>query len=95
MKRFHKLLCILALFVIIWLFLCVKLAPAEPAIAILIYALPILVLGLFGLYALALLIHGVVTFRTVPSEAASLRVEVEEAIYFLRKKGINWEQASS
>lgn len=93
MKRFHKLLGLLLLFTAVWLFLCVKLAPAEPVISILVYSLPILLLGLFGLYALALLIHGVLTFRTVPSEAASLRVEVEQAVHFLRKQGIDWEKA--
>lgn len=94
MKRFHKLLTIFLIFVAVWLYLCAQLAPREPAIAILIYSLPVLVLGLFGLYALILLIHGVLTFRTVPSEAASLRVEVEEALQFLRKQGIDLEHSS-
>ena len=95
MKRFHKLLCSFFLFLAFWLYLCVRLAPLEPSIAILIYSLPILLVGLFGLYALILLIHGVLTFRTVPSEAASLREEVEEALQYLRKQGIDWEQATS
>lgn len=56
-----------------------------------IYTLPLLVVVASGIYALILLIHGVVTFRTVPAEAEKLKQDIDEAFAFLRRKGVPWE----
>lgn len=60
-----------------------------------IYTLPVLAVVAFGVYALVLLIHGVLTFRTVPAEADKLRLDIEEAFAFLRRKGVPWEATIS
>ena len=56
-----------------------------------IYTLPLLVVVASGIYALILLIHGVVTFRTVPAEAEKLKQDIDEAFVFRRRKGVPWE----
>jgi succinate dehydrogenase/fumarate reductase cytochrome b subunit len=93
MKRIHKLSIAALLLFVIWVVLCSSAASAELQAPLLwvVYTLPLLTVALFGLYALLLLIHGVCTFRTVPSEAEKLKQDIEEAFAFLRRKGIPYE----
>lgn len=93
MKRIHKLLAAALLLFVIWGVLCSSASSSELEGPLLwaIYTLPLLVVVASGIYALILLIHGVVTFRTVPAEAEKLKQDIDEAFAFLRRKGVPWE----
>jgi hypothetical protein len=93
MKRILRLSAAALLLLLIWGVLCSSANSHQLQGPLLwaIYTLPVLLVVAFGLYALILLIHGVLTFRTVPSEAELLKRDIEEAFAFLRRKGVPWE----
>jgi Dolichol-phosphate mannosyltransferase subunit 3 (DPM3) len=90
MRRFHRLLLILLVALTAWLATCYTLpAGSDKAVRLAIFALPAVALSAYGAFALALLAHGVLTFRSVPEEAAALRAEVQEAHTYLRRQGVH------
>lgn len=93
MKRIHKLSAIALVLLLIWGVLCSTATEGlEGPLLWVIYTLPLLAVIAFGLYALILLIHGVLTFRTVPAEAENLKLDIDEAFAFLTRNGIAWEK---
>ena len=90
MRRFQRLCGTLACFVMAWLLACTLLDARHGRVTrLLLYSLPVLALAGYGLVVLAMLIHGVCTFNSVPEEAQALRQEIQEAHTFLRSKGIH------
>lgn len=53
-----------------------------------VLAAPVVVVFLFGLYMLALLAHGVATYRDCPAEAASLQQDIAWALSELTARGV-------
>lgn len=94
MKRINKLSAAALLLLFIWGALCVFASSSnlEGPLLWVIYTLPLLAVVAFGLYALILLVHGVLTFRTVPAEADKLKQDIDEALSFLRRKGVPWDK---
>mmetsp|Transcript_7347 Transcript_7347/g.18965 ORF Transcript_7347/g.18965 Transcript_7347/m.18965 type:complete len:93 (-) Transcript_7347:133-411(-) len=57
----------------------------EGALRTVVQLAPLLAVLLFGLYCVAALAHGVLTFRLCPAEHASLQQEIKEARRELQK----------
>jgi hypothetical protein len=98
MKRFHQISISAGILLLLWLAVCTLVSRDKEvpgAVVWSIYTLPVSALAAYGLYAFILLVHGVLTFRTVPSEAEKLRADIDEALTFLRQRGISWEQAGN
>ena len=53
-----------------------------------VLATPVVLVALFGVYALAVLVYRVATFNDCEEAARELRVEIEEAKKDLRGKGL-------
>jgi dolichol-phosphate mannosyltransferase subunit 3 len=89
MRTLHAYAALAGLVALLWALACASTPASSPlALRVAAVGLPLWLLGAFGLYALALLVWGVLTFRTVPSEADALRADVAEARAFLRQHGI-------
>ncbi len=53
-----------------------------------VLATPVILVGMFGVYALAVLVYRVATFNDCEEAAKELRKEIEEAKRDLAKKGL-------
>jgi len=53
-----------------------------------VLATPVFLVGLFGIYALAVLVYRVATFNDCEAAAKELRLEIEEAKKDLKGKGL-------
>jgi tellurite resistance protein TehA-like permease len=87
MTRFQRLISLLLVLVLLWLgtWASVRKNSKSEVVHHLAAFFPLIVITSFGLYAFSLLVYGVATFKTVPSEAESLRRDIDEAHVFLRQ----------
>jgi succinate dehydrogenase hydrophobic anchor subunit len=89
MSRFQRLCIVVLIALTAWLLACAGVGQqGSHALARFVYSLPLLAVLLYGLMASLLLVHGVATFKSVPEEAAMLRLEITEAQSYLRKQGV-------
>lgn len=74
----------------LWAVACSHLDAKQPVLLrYTVLLLPVLMVIAYGMLALVLLVYGVLTFKSMPEEAASLRAEVQEAHAWLRAKGVH------
>lgn len=89
MTRFHRIGAALTAATAVWLAACYSVPESlDSSQQLALWFLPLLLLAMWGLYALVLLIAGVLSFRTVPAEAESLRRDIDEANRFYLKRGV-------
>jgi Dolichol-phosphate mannosyltransferase subunit 3 (DPM3) len=89
MRKIHQLALLVCLVALLWALAWSSTSDSSPLLVrVAAGGLPLWLLTAFGIYALTLLIWGVLTFRTVPSEAEALRADIDEARIWLRKHGI-------
>jgi len=86
MLRIARLAACGAALLTVWILLFTVSPPGQ--VRHLITLGPVILLLAFGLYALVLLIHGVVVFRTVPEEAELLQRDIVRAKRALSAKGL-------
>jgi hypothetical protein len=90
MTRFQRLISLLVVLALLWLgtWASLRTFSRNEQVQYLVAFLPLIAVTSFGLYAFCLLMYGVATFKTVPSEAEALRREIAEAHLFLRQHNV-------